>query len=109
MPEPCHGVFPLQGGRQWCSGEVDAVRREHPWVTRSKVSSGKSFFLLNLDAKMLLGRGRGRSKAGMLDPTESGRGWGHSQGLQAVVKTAVLLQWQGLSRWAAWLEPPTLL
>lgn len=61
MPEPCHGVFPLQGGRQWCSGEVEAVPREHPWVARSTLSLGKSLFLLSLGATMLLG-GRGRGQ-----------------------------------------------
>lgn len=45
----------------------------------------------------------------MLDPAVSGRGWGHGWGLQAVVKAAMLLQWQVLSRWAARLEPPTFL
>lgn len=27
-------------------------------------------------------------------------------GFQAMDKVAVLLQWQVLSRWAAWLKPP---
>lgn len=45
----------------------------------------------------------------MLYSAVSGRGWGHGWGLQAVVKTAMLLQWQVLSRWAAWQEPPTFL
>lgn len=108
MPEPCHGVFPLQGGRQWCSGEVDAVPREHPCVARNEVSLGKSFLLLNLDAKMLLGgRYRGQRQGCWTQLRVGGDGtWLGASGL---VKTAMLLQWQVPSRRAAWLEPLTLL
>lgn len=58
---------------------------------------------------MLLWWRRQGSKAGMLDLTAAGRGWGHGWELQAGLKTAMLLLWLVLSRWAAWLEPPTLL
>lgn len=51
-------------GRQRCPDELGAVPGEHCWVARSKVSLEKSFFLLNLDAKMLLGGGGGGQRQG---------------------------------------------
>lgn len=51
-------------GRQRCPDELGAVPGEHCWGARSKVSLEKGFFLLNLDAKMLLGGGGGDQRQG---------------------------------------------